>query len=52
MCHLSGDASRIPPGTFPPGTIPRVKHPQVAIPRGIHPQHIRQLLWPEIIAHE
>ncbi|KIJ44851.1 hypothetical protein M422DRAFT_251839 [Sphaerobolus stellatus SS14] len=45
--EVSGDASRFPPGTFPSGTIPRVKHPLEAIPRGIHPQHIRRLLWPE-----
>ncbi|KIJ42541.1 hypothetical protein M422DRAFT_254320, partial [Sphaerobolus stellatus SS14] len=44
---LSGDASRFPPGTFPSGTIPHVKHPLEAILRGIHPQHIRRLLWPE-----
>ncbi|KIJ27984.1 hypothetical protein M422DRAFT_270750 [Sphaerobolus stellatus SS14] len=44
---LSGDAPRFPPGIFPSGTTPRVKHPLGAIPHGIHPQHIRQLLWPE-----
>ncbi|KIJ36956.1 hypothetical protein M422DRAFT_260582 [Sphaerobolus stellatus SS14] len=51
---MSGDASRFPPGTFPSGTIPRVKHPLEAIPRGIHPQHIRRLLWLESgrFAHE
>ncbi|KIJ44876.1 hypothetical protein M422DRAFT_251500 [Sphaerobolus stellatus SS14] len=39
---LSGDTPR-----FPSGTTPRVKHPLEAIPHGIHPQHIRRLLWPE-----
>ncbi|KIJ34589.1 hypothetical protein M422DRAFT_263368 [Sphaerobolus stellatus SS14] len=39
---LSGDAPR-----FPSGTITRVKHPLESIPRGIHPQHIRRLLWLE-----
>ncbi|KIJ32377.1 hypothetical protein M422DRAFT_265875 [Sphaerobolus stellatus SS14] len=38
---------QISAGTFPSGTIPRVKHPLEAIPHGIHPQHIRRLLWPE-----
>ncbi|KIJ44730.1 hypothetical protein M422DRAFT_251707 [Sphaerobolus stellatus SS14] len=44
---VSGDAPRFPPGTFPLGTTPRVNHPQGWILHGIHPQHIRRLLWPE-----
>ncbi|KIJ43496.1 hypothetical protein M422DRAFT_779742 [Sphaerobolus stellatus SS14] len=45
--YLSGDAPRFPPGTFSPGTTPCVNHPQGVILCGIHPQHIRRLLWPE-----
>ncbi|KIJ43783.1 hypothetical protein M422DRAFT_253038 [Sphaerobolus stellatus SS14] len=44
---MSGDTPRFPPGIFPSGTTPCIKHPLGAIPRGIHPQHIRRLLWPE-----